>query len=73
MCYRDLSIHNNAFQTQTLEEPEPQDHIASEDLPHQHMFVVYLQNLYGEVGRQDHRLFSACTATGVNGLKKLTL
>jgi hypothetical protein len=37
------------------------------------MFVVYLQNLYGEVGRQDHRQVSACTATGVNGLKKLTL
>lgn len=55
MCYGDVSINRNSFQTQTLEESESQNHIASQDLPHQHMLVVYLENLYGEVCREDHR------------------
>ena len=49
MCYCDVSIDHYSFQTQTLEESESQDRIAAQDLPHQHVLVVYLENFYGDI------------------------
>ena len=70
MCYCDVSIDHYSFQTQTLEESESQDRIAAQDLPHQHVLVVYLENFYGDVCREDHRQRSSCAPTDENGQKK---
>jgi hypothetical protein len=54
MCYCDVRIDHYSFQTQTLEESESQYRIAAQDLPHQHVLVVYLENFDGEVCLEDH-------------------
>ena len=70
MCYCDVRIDHYSFQTQTLEESESQYRIAAQDLPHQHVLVVYLENFDGEICLEDHPQWSAGAPTGENGQKK---
>jgi hypothetical protein len=69
MCYCNVSLDHYSFETQALEESEPQYHIAAQNLPHQHMLVVYFQNFNGVVRRNDHRQRSTVTPTGESAKK----
>jgi hypothetical protein len=44
-----VRAYTNRLQTEAFEEAEPQDRVGTQDLPHQHLLVVHLENFDDEL------------------------
>jgi hypothetical protein len=71
----DVRVDRNRLQTQTLEESEAQEYIATQDPPYQHLLVVDFHYLNREVCGEDHAHWppSPGPATGYIAPKKTVL
>jgi len=54
LCYCYVRVDRNRLQAQAFEEPEPQDYVATQHPPYQHLFVVDFDNLDRQVCRENH-------------------